>query len=260
MFPLLGGLISGGASLLSGFMNSTTSASNTQAQLQAQQAMQQQSEAFNAAEAAKSRDFSAEQAGVQRDYETGMSNTAYQRASADMQKAGLNPMMMFGSGSAASSPAGAMGSSTAASTSTPSVPMPTRTAPLAALGDAVSKGLTSAINVQTVDKMAEEISNLKAERLKIAAETASEEKRPAEIAARTFNIDTDTAKRANEMPVSKLLGTSAQDVLKLPDWVRTSLNIGGWSGGKAANTLEPLTDLISSASKAKWLLSDRFHF
>lgn len=56
-------------------------------------------EKFNSAEAQK-----------QRDWETEMSNTAYQRAYADMQKAGLNPNLAGGSGGA-STPAGSAATS-----------------------------------------------------------------------------------------------------------------------------------------------------
>lgn len=46
----------------------------------------------------------------QRIYETHMSNTAYQRASADMKAAGINPALLAGSAKAASTPSVSAGS------------------------------------------------------------------------------------------------------------------------------------------------------
>ncbi|UPW41570.1 DNA pilot protein [Peromfec virus RodF8_53] len=65
---------------------------------------------FNAYQANLDRQFNAEQAQINRDWQERMSNTAYQRASADMQAAGLNPALMYGSGAAASSGSGARAS------------------------------------------------------------------------------------------------------------------------------------------------------
>ena len=88
--PGLGSVISGGLGFLGQQDTNATSASNAQ-----------DANAFNA-----------QQAQLNRDYQTQMSNSAYQRQVSDMSAAGLNPMLAYMKGGGASSPSGSTASAT----------------------------------------------------------------------------------------------------------------------------------------------------
>ncbi len=66
----------------------------------------------------KAMDFEANQAKINRDYEERLSNTASQRAVADMKKAGINPISAYAQGGGASSASTPSGKSASGKTST----------------------------------------------------------------------------------------------------------------------------------------------
>lgn len=72
--------------------------------------------AYQTQSAERAMQFSAEEAQKNRDFQEYMSSTSYQRARADMEKAGINPILAFSGGSSgASTPSGSSASGVAQS-------------------------------------------------------------------------------------------------------------------------------------------------
>ena len=194
MFPLLGGLITGGASLLGSMFSADTSAQNTQQQIAASQQQQATQNAFSER----------------------MSSTAYQRASQDMQAAGLNPAMMFGSGSAASSPTG----------SGIQTPTPQTKSPLGDLGSNVGRGIDAMVSAKSMEKTTEEIANLKVENAKLAADVDLSRATASERTQHIKNLAVEQRLKELGIPPAQVSSQSAKDILSMPSDIREGINRG----------------------------------
>jgi len=116
MGPVVGGLVSGGASLLGGVVNSIFGSKSNREINRTNMKIAQMNNEFNAAEAAKNRDFMSAEREAQNDWNLEQWNREkdYNSASAQrerLEEAGLNPYLMMSGGSAGTASSVTSGSS-----------------------------------------------------------------------------------------------------------------------------------------------------
>lgn len=220
MDPILGGVLSGSLGLIGSLVG--TSQNNRNAL-----EMQQQAQQFNAAQTLQQQQFQEQ-----------MSSSAYQRASKDMTAAGLNPAMMFSSGSAASTPSGA------AATTQPAQ----KTSAWGQVGPAMDRIVSSAIAAKTFDKMTDEIANLKSLGDRIKAETLTEQERKSLVHEQSFLTTQEAAKTGHEIGTARAraVQAKAEEDLMTDPWGRRLVQ-SGKAGQLLSNTLAPIGDVVHSA-------------
>lgn len=108
--------------------------------------------------------FNAEQSQINRDWQERMSSTAYQRQSADMKAAGINPMAAWGSGGA-SSPGGGAASTGSTHKS--------ERVPAINIGGVVSSALDAMRTMAEANKISAEATLAKERKLDVSADVAN---------------------------------------------------------------------------------------
>lgn len=172
--PFFGSLALGGLSALGnlggGLMGASGAAAQNAAATQRNNenmAMQWSMAQENVRQADIDRRFQLEEADKNRRFQMEMSSSAYQRAVADMRRAGINPMLAYVQGGASTS-GGSAGSGSRASVSGSLSGDPAPANPGAELGRGVSRAVGSALDAyQTVQA----VDNLKAQNAQIQANT-----------------------------------------------------------------------------------------
>lgn len=182
---------------------------------------------FNADQKEAEREFNAQQAQINRDFQERMSNTAYQRAMADMRQAGLNPILAYQKGGA-SQPSGSAATTTALN-----------------LEDSGNKAISTAMSAKRLNA---EVANMEAtnENLKrtndlIHAQTAREMSQTTLNETQVRNVEAETRIRQQNL-------SGAEKEAMKADLEKQNLNtfVGQW-GHRVGSFFSSISPAVGTA-------------